>query len=173
MGVRSYVPALGRFTSVDPVEGGSATNYDYANADPVNQLDLDGRYSCRAGVKYKPGIRLEGNRKRYKLRFTFRCRGKDVRAMSNLIGVRRHIPRDFDEQELGPYTRECNRKNPGMRKGVMDCSVVDPLFSCERGETYNMEMQGRLWYLGPSPGSETSLETRVENFSRSVRFKCE
>jgi RHS repeat-associated protein len=47
MGVRSYVPALGRFTSVDPVAGGSATAYDYANADPVNQLDLDGRKSKR------------------------------------------------------------------------------------------------------------------------------
>jgi RHS repeat-associated protein len=43
MGVRSYVPAMGRFTSVDPVVGGSATAYDYSNADPVNGLDLDGR----------------------------------------------------------------------------------------------------------------------------------
>jgi RHS repeat-associated protein len=42
MGVRSYVPSLGRFTSVDPVRGGSATTYDYANADPVNSRDLTG-----------------------------------------------------------------------------------------------------------------------------------
>ncbi len=43
MGVRSYVPSLGRFLQVDPVEGGSANAYDYANQDPVNQFDLDGR----------------------------------------------------------------------------------------------------------------------------------
>lgn len=43
MGVRSYVPAMGRFTSVDPVEGGSANDYDYANQDPLNTNDLDGR----------------------------------------------------------------------------------------------------------------------------------
>lgn len=42
MGVRSYVPAIGRFITTDPVLGGSANAYDYANQDPLNQFDLDG-----------------------------------------------------------------------------------------------------------------------------------
>ncbi len=42
MGVRSYVPALGRFLSPDPVKGGSANAYDYANQDPVNNFDFTG-----------------------------------------------------------------------------------------------------------------------------------
>jgi RHS repeat-associated protein len=46
MGVRSYVPAMGRFVSTDPVNGGSANAYDYANADPVNDLDLTGTRAC-------------------------------------------------------------------------------------------------------------------------------
>ena len=42
MGARIYNPTLGRFLTTDPVPGGSANNYDYTNADPINGLDLDG-----------------------------------------------------------------------------------------------------------------------------------
>jgi RHS repeat-associated protein len=49
MGVRSYIPAMGRFTSVDPVVGGSANPYEYNHGDPINRLDLDGAQSRRRG----------------------------------------------------------------------------------------------------------------------------
>lgn len=44
MGARVYIPELGRFLQVDPVEGGTANNYVYVN-DPVNSLDLNGKWS--------------------------------------------------------------------------------------------------------------------------------
>ena len=43
MGARPYVPRLGRFLEVDPIEGGSANDYEYALGEPCNNFDLDGR----------------------------------------------------------------------------------------------------------------------------------
>ncbi|MDP5183142.1 RHS repeat-associated core domain-containing protein [Blastococcus sp. BMG 814] len=43
MGVRLYAPTLGRFLTVDPIEGGSANAYEYSVGDPINKVDLDGR----------------------------------------------------------------------------------------------------------------------------------
>jgi RHS repeat-associated protein len=44
MGTRYYDPSLGRFTQVDPVEGGSANRYDYAAQDPMNNFDPSGTF---------------------------------------------------------------------------------------------------------------------------------
>jgi hypothetical protein len=42
MAARPYDPASGRFLQTDPIPGGSANNYDYANQNPINNYDLNG-----------------------------------------------------------------------------------------------------------------------------------
>jgi RHS repeat-associated protein len=46
MGARPYDPTIGRFLAVDPIDGGSLNNYDYANQDPINEYDLSGEFPC-------------------------------------------------------------------------------------------------------------------------------
>ena len=55
MGKRSYVPAIGD-SSPDPVMGGSANAYDYANQDPVNNFDLTGEKCTKAQGKNNPQL---------------------------------------------------------------------------------------------------------------------
>jgi RHS repeat-associated protein len=52
MGARQYVPGLGRFLEVDPVEGGSANDYDYCDGDPINCFDLDGTWGFKNVKKF-------------------------------------------------------------------------------------------------------------------------
>ncbi|MGC3990600.1 MAG: RHS repeat-associated core domain-containing protein [Chthoniobacteraceae bacterium] len=49
LGARYYDPQSGRFLSADPLgHASSLTLYDYANGDPVNGVDADGRYGASA-----------------------------------------------------------------------------------------------------------------------------
>lgn len=63
MGARTYLPALGTFTTPDPVPGGNTTTYTYPQ-DPINQQDLNGerkikRKTARTSVrgKFTPRLR--------------------------------------------------------------------------------------------------------------------
>ena len=64
MGARQYDPVLGRFLEVDPIEGGSANDYDYVSGDPVNQLDLAGTFVFPGVKRMRRRLRSSFNRHR-------------------------------------------------------------------------------------------------------------
>jgi RHS repeat-associated protein len=56
MGARVYLPKVGRFLQVDPVDGGSLNAYDYAMDDPSNVSDLSGNVA-NIGAAIGQGIK--------------------------------------------------------------------------------------------------------------------
>ncbi|WP_198407103.1 PA14 domain-containing protein [Nocardia terpenica] len=65
MGARTYLPILGRFLQVDPVASGSANDYDYVNADPINTFDLTGQRPADYDPSQRHGNWLEGKTETY------------------------------------------------------------------------------------------------------------
>lgn len=101
MGVRLYLPTIGRFLSVDPVYGGNTTAYVYPQ-DPINKNDLDGKRSrFRSNARHHlymaaTGMKLAGRISGRGIRIYFRARhrlqaaaiGRGVAAVSRMTGGR-------------------------------------------------------------------------------------
>jgi len=120
MGVRSYIPSLGRFLTPDPILGGSANAYDYADQDPVNAFDLEGTCStkkrCAAALR-----KAETNVRKAIANVKSRVRQKrteSTRALPGFPGI--NIPRLPWEDNV----------NDAMKKATNALIVIDEAASC-------------------------------------------
>ncbi len=156
MGVRSYVPKMGRFISPDPVAGGSASAYDYSNADPVNQFDLSGEkpyendYGAGCGVKLHvfSKKRTHGGKGRMYSRLRVNC----MKSKAVVITIHKmHVT--FEKARGGECLGKTFCKGPycGMESDCEDVDVnlpehsprhysLDESFVCDADTEYQMHV---------------------------------
>jgi RHS repeat-associated protein len=157
MGVRSYVPQLGRFLQTDPRPGGSANAYAYVFGDPINSNDLTGEYGTKLAAwalklasqlsdeeaaAYETALRAEAERKTREAAET----AKAYAAMQNASPEGEH-----NNEEEGPeeeyweeegeeygteYVSDHHNAGPGHEEArVEQALLVSPLNGEETGES--------------------------------------
>jgi RHS repeat-associated protein len=140
MGARSYVPAIGRFISVDPVKGGSASSYDYANADPVNGLDLSGERACHivdATLSAKERVSKTGS-------FTVKA---SAWAHCTKAAKHVHVKAVILEGAYSPTPGTAVRI-PGQSGPSISCGNAGVKFACEMPAEVTFEARppcGQIW----------------------------
>jgi RHS repeat-associated protein len=155
MGARIYVPAIGRFTAPDPVEGGSANDYDYADQDPVNNFDL-------AGTR-----RTKAQRVKYVYKF-FRARGLS-RVQAAAVAGNFMVETGYT---MSPRARERGGVGIGLAQWTHP-SRVDGLrdFAAYRGTSiWNLKTQlGFAWYEMSYSGVYGHVDQRLRRIRRIRR----
>ena len=126
MGARPYRADLGRFLSVDPIEGGCSNDYVFVHGDPINSSDLTGESACPRGYrvvgsKYRLMRSGTGYGSSYELAISSNWYSKGVRVSMKpanfpaiLVTVGRTsfgASRNFRSAEIGGGGLDACRKN--------------------------------------------------------------
>jgi hypothetical protein len=149
--------------SKDPIAGGSANAYDYANADPVNQVDPSGRKpydsACDSGA-VTCQVKLEiwmGSPRRGRMRVRMRWRTNRWLGIS-VISLRIDYWRDYrmDVYREGFVDMDPPYYLNGSYPGLPDsCRGTDPcaknhdatgIFACEPGDQYQIQLTLKYIY---------------------------
>lgn len=191
MGVRSYVPAMGRFTSVDPVPGGSANSYEYGAGDPVNNLDLTGEsYYAKAceggsvGCQCQLEIWMESYRRgRLKVKMRRRCNRaggitKTGWALKYDIGKSfKQGGGSFKRIETPAFVAKSpEAKGPrGSCRGTDTCQnsvTLWGVFSCVPNREYQITIAwGYRPNAGDGAGQEKMLTVQAQQFCRGPQLE--
>jgi uncharacterized protein RhaS with RHS repeats len=180
MGVRSYIPQLGRFLTPDPVQGGSANPYDYADQDPVNVFDIGGakpkHFSKITGV-VKAGVRIRSPKNsngrdsygKLKARFYVRVNCGGCEGTNNLSVY--HVKYQIEKVGSGQVIQHEAIRGPNLNKGAGEQpftannwrSNTAPIeSSCINGDEYQITLTVTIG-IGAS---------RIESFPVSAQAIC-
>lgn len=153
MGVRSYVPAVGRFISTDPIAGGSANAYDYANADPINGFDLagtnatssnDGLCRGRAHAHTNHHHYERGGYGNIKVRFNVYCarKGESYRAVS--VKIKLSVP--SQHETIYESRPDASSVSHNGETEIGNFKKRNPLkYQCLQGVSYEWTIEVEMW----------------------------
>jgi RHS repeat-associated protein len=188
MGVRGYVPQLGRFLEVDPVTGGSANAYDYANQDPVNQTDLGGT-DVGCGVRVNPRLK-GGRRKRISIRGAYGCSlnpsllklSVTVYRTRKLITGKGWHPHMDPKALLPPLERgdiyfSASRAHFSGGQNNHLSFEIGPNKACTPGAEYKVTVTANVIVNNPLPPAIGTKPlpfagTRYETYTASAKIRC-
>lgn len=182
MGARSYVPAIGRFLSSDPIAGGSANAYDYANADPVNQFDPSGTkpYDFEQSGPCKGRLHVWSNKissrdgyGKFQLRYGMECKasGYNIRVTK--------IIRRYENISSGWLISESVHKpdHPGSPhyNGFWGNWFTGPAikFDCLNGNEYEYTYEITYEYASPAGAVCAGDDCLAENGGGSLSLKAQ
>lgn len=175
MGVRSYVPQLGRFLQTDPIRGGSVNAYAYVFGNPVNTDDLTGE---RAGkglsswalndaselasqeiAAYETALREEAERKAQEAE-------EAARAFAAMMGA---SPQGEYSGEEGPEEEEMEEGEGGEEDAAFGSVSNSKGSARDRQPTQSAE--GGVFFQ--SLASEEDENSKGRMISRSMIHLCE
>jgi RHS repeat-associated protein len=181
MGVRSYVPQLGRFLQMDPVPGGSANAYDYSNQDPVNTFDLGGNKPGCGVHGHFHTTRKRGGRYGFAFEAEYRCPTSawfgSVQVAKATFSITRSRGFFGNLVHLGPKTiwKQSSRHvqlegRERVRTWVYQTRLSQ--YDCLPGHTYTLHAWINVYYggfAGPGPLKLLpSTEMVTEEFHKSI-----
>ncbi len=130
IGARQYVPALGRFLSVDPVEGGCANNYSYVFGDPINATDISGRKADCGKLLQKINALRDELKRRYKelrenkLRLPMYGKNSIAGHRQQFTGKQRSLRKQLNDWNTNDCGGRGNSRAPAIRGDTWDLATT-------------------------------------------------
>ena len=175
MGARSYAPTIGRFLSTDPIQGGSANSYDYANADPVGGVDFTGLgpsdsdcYAGFAGCQCKLWAHMAKGSTRGTLWLTTvrKCnRTGGITLQGYAAQWSKRGPYSGGWHDISAPARVYPAVEPaciGLNNPCQNFQKLQALYYCEPGKEYKLDITWGFVFNLRGEGAEHYLQISVD-----------
>lgn len=178
MGARVYLPTLGHFLSVDPVEGAGDNTYSYVN-DPVNETDLDGKIAPlvvfalwqlgRLAVQQTVKIAVQHVAKQAAQQVVKKAVVNSTKkvAQKALPKVAQNYSRKLPDRRINSYGKFRPANKPGKMIGARKVTQFNPRTGMSKSWNETLDSAGRVRQIQPLKGN---IKTKHYRFDKNGRY---